>query len=384
MDISTSFPALDDLRAALEATSKAINQIVDLIPAEFWFVEDHEANIESKYMHKKRGIDVPEIKAAKKPKRSKLNPDDPANAVTARQSLMAQEEAKAKASKQQQQQQMANDADSDSDADDDDASDADTSGDNEVSDFSDEDDEQVMSGPAMTVQEKLAALRLARQPTNPKSIARQEKKLAASAEERKTARAEKKKEQKQKQKHQKGIDQMMTKTSDGAILSRDEVQNKKAIVSAVNKAATAAKGKSADAITEDVSFGNVDFGEDKKKTKGPAKKDIKAQLAKAEKREAKIAEIADKDAEKAKAIKEKGAWVKALKSASGEKIKDDTRLLKKALKRKEKEKEKKKEEWAKRTKTIAKEMRDRQKKRAENIQKKLDDRKSRKTKKGKK
>ncbi|KNE60102.1 hypothetical protein AMAG_05527 [Allomyces macrogynus ATCC 38327] len=381
MDISTSFPALDDLRAALEATSKAINQIVDLIPAEFWFVEDHEANIESKYMHKKRGIDVPETKAAKKPKRSKLNPDDPANAVTARQSLMAQEEAKAKAGKQQHQQAA---ADSDSDAGDDAASDAVTSGDEEVSDFSDEDDEQVMSGPAMTVQEKLAALRLARQPTNPKSIARLEKKLAASAEERKTARAEKKKEQKQKQKHQKGIDQMMTKTSDGAILSRDEVQNKKAIVSAVNKAAKAAKGKSADAINEDVSFGNVDFGEDKKKTKGPAKKDIKAQLAKAEKREAKIAEIADKDAEKAKAIKEKGAWVKALKSASGEKIKDDTRLLKKALKRKEKEKEKKKDEWAKRTKTIAKEMRDRQKKRAENIQKKLDDRKSRKTKKGKK
>ncbi|KAJ3348009.1 hypothetical protein GGF32_006420 [Allomyces javanicus] len=377
MDISTSFPALDDLRAALEATSKAINQIVDLIPAEFWFVEDHEANIESKYMHKKRGIDVPETKAAKKPKRSKLNPDDPANAVTARQSLMAQEEAKAKAGKQQQQQPA---SDSDSDANDD----ADTSGDEEVSDFSDEDDEQMMSGPAMTVQEKLAALRLARKPTNPKSIARQEKKLAASAEERKTARAEKKKEQKQKQKHQKGIDQMMTKTSDGAILSRDEVQNKKAIVSAVNKAAKAAKGKSADAITEDVSFGNIDFGEDKKKAKGPANKDIKAQLAKAEKREAKIAEIADKDAEKAKAIKEKGAWVKALKSASGEKIKDDTRLLKKALKRKEKEKEKKKEEWSKRTKTIAKDMRDRQKKRAENIQKKLDDRKARKTKKGKK
>ncbi|KNE55442.1 hypothetical protein AMAG_01333 [Allomyces macrogynus ATCC 38327] len=380
MDISTSFPALDDLRAALEATSKAINQIVDLIPAEFWFVEDHEANIESKYMHKKRGIDVPETKAAKKPKRSKLNPDDPANAVTARQSLMAQEEAKAKVDKQQQQ----SAADADSDVADDDASDADTSGDEEVSDFSDEDDEQVLSGPAMTVQERLAALRLARQPTNPKSIARHEKRLAASAEERKSARAEKKKEQKQKQKHQKGIDQMMTKTSDGAILSRDEVQNKKAIVSAVTKAAKAVKGKSADAITEDVSFGNVDFGEDKKKTKGPAKKDIKAQLAKAEKHKAKIAEIADKDAEKAKAIKEKGAWVKALKSASGEKIKDDTRLLKKALKRKEKEKEKKKEEWAKRTKTIAKEMRDRQKKRAENIQKKLDDRKARKTKKGKK
>ncbi|KAH7382796.1 surfeit locus protein 6-domain-containing protein [Cadophora sp. MPI-SDFR-AT-0126] len=71
-------------------------------------------------------------------------------------------------------------------------------------------------------------------------------------------------------------------------------------------------------------------------------------------------------------IEEKDLWLNAKKRAHGEKVRDDTSLLKKTLKRKEKSKKKSEKEWSERKEGVAKSQAMRQKKREENLQKRRD------------
>ncbi|CZS92606.1 related to RRP14 Protein involved in Ribosomal RNA Processing [Rhynchosporium graminicola] len=71
-------------------------------------------------------------------------------------------------------------------------------------------------------------------------------------------------------------------------------------------------------------------------------------------------------------IEEKDLWLNAKKRAHGEKVRDDTSLLKKTLKRKEKSKKKSEKEWSERKEGVAKGQAMRQKKREENLQKRRD------------
>ena len=72
-------------------------------------------------------------------------------------------------------------------------------------------------------------------------------------------------------------------------------------------------------------------------------------------------------------IEEKDSWLNARKRAHGERIRDDSSLLKKTLKRKEKAKKKSEKEWGERIEGIEKGKAMRQKKREENLQKRKDE-----------
>lgn len=65
-----------------------------------------------------------------------------------------------------------------------------------------------------------------------------------------------------------------------------------------------------------------------------------------------------------------------LSLASGEKVKDDPKLLKKTLKREQKQKEKSGREWVDRKHTVQKGIQDRQKKRQDNLQARKDSKKA--------
>ncbi|KAI9934189.1 hypothetical protein MW887_005263 [Aspergillus wentii] len=107
---------------------------------------------------------------------------------------------------------------------------------------------------------------------------------------------------------------------------------------------------------------------DKPKAHGPV--DPAAALKAAE---AKKARLAAMDEEKRGDIEEKDLWLNAKKRAHGERVRDDTSLLKKALKRKESAKKKSEREWKERMEGIAKGRDVRQAKREENLRKRREE-----------
>ncbi|KAJ3005607.1 surfeit locus protein [Thoreauomyces humboldtii] len=133
-------------------------------------------------------------------------------------------------------------------------------------------------------------------------------------------------------------------------------------------------GKKGSTVTEDVSFGKLDFGvvEPSKKRKGPT--DIAGQLKQAEAKKQKLEKLKETNKEKAESIMESATWTKVLKQAEGEKVKDDVKLLKKSVKRKEATKQKSAAVWADRQASHKKEQDDRQKKREDNIKQRLEQR----------
>ncbi|KAJ2986199.1 hypothetical protein NUW58_g5142 [Xylaria curta] len=127
-------------------------------------------------------------------------------------------------------------------------------------------------------------------------------------------------------------------------------------------------------------FGRVGFGDgsqlshdlthvlNRTPKKGPS--DPKTALLKFENQKKRLEAMDD---EKRKDIEEKEAWLTARRRAEGEKIKDDEKMLKKAVKRKESTKKKSTKEWAARKEGVAKSIKDRQKKREENIRQRRDE-----------
>ncbi|CAK1366910.1 unnamed protein product [Cercospora beticola] len=102
--------------------------------------------------------------------------------------------------------------------------------------------------------------------------------------------------------------------------------------------------------------------------KGP--QDPKTALLAAQKKEARLAGL---DPAKKADIAEKDMWLNAKKRAHGERIRDDTSLLKKALKRKEKAKGKSEQEWNERKEAVVKGKEMKQKKREANLAKRREE-----------
>ncbi|TGJ85511.1 hypothetical protein E0Z10_g3249 [Xylaria hypoxylon] len=127
-------------------------------------------------------------------------------------------------------------------------------------------------------------------------------------------------------------------------------------------------------------FGRVGFGDgsqlshdlthvlNKTAKKGPS--DPKTALLKFENQKKRLEAM---DEEKRKDVEEKEVWLTARRRAEGEKIKDDEKMLKKAVKRKETTKKKSSKEWAVRKEGVAKGIKDRQKKREDNIRQRRDE-----------
>lgn len=124
------------------------------------------------------------------------------------------------------------------------------------------------------------------------------------------------------------------------------------------------------------SFGRVTFGNGQqaspqlndilniRSSKGPS--DPATALQAAEKRQAHLDSL---DESKRADIQEKDMWLNARKHAHHERVRDDSSLLKKTLKRKEKQKDKSKKEWTERLEGIKKAQGMKQKRREENLQK---------------
>lgn len=111
-----------------------------------------------------------------------------------------------------------------------------------------------------------------------------------------------------------------------------------------------------------------------KKHKGPA--DPATALKAAQAKQARVAALDD---QKKQSIEEKDMWLNAKKRAHGERVKDDTSLLKKALKRQEKQKQRSGKDWDTRLEGVRSSQEARQKKRTENLQKRKDEKGSKKT-----
>lgn len=138
------------------------------------------------------------------------------------------------------------------------------------------------------------------------------------------------------------------------------------------------------------SFGRVSFADGQElaenltslksapRKRGP--QDAATALAATEKKQKRIAGLDDG---KRTDIEEKDLWLNAKKRAHGEKVRDDTSLLKKTLKRKEKSKKKSEKEWSERKEGVAKSQAMKQKKREENLQKRRDEKGSKGKGKGK-
>ena len=128
------------------------------------------------------------------------------------------------------------------------------------------------------------------------------------------------------------------------------------------------------------SFGRIAFGNGQQASaqlnditsirnpKGPS--DPATALDAAKRREAHLASLDDN---KRADIQEKDMWLNARKHAHGERVRDDSSLLKKTLKRKEKQKEKSKKEWTERIEGIKKSQNMKQKRREESLQKRKDE-----------
>lgn len=138
---------------------------------------------------------------------------------------------------------------------------------------------------------------------------------------------------------------------------------------------------SGEANMHGISFGRVDFGNGQRassnlsdilkpggRPKGPS--DPTTALIAAENRQSRLSGF---DPAKQADIAEKDSWLNARKRAQGERMRDDTSLLKKTLKRKQKQKKKSEKEWGDRTEGTRKGQEMRQKRRETNLAKRRDE-----------
>ncbi|KAL8735562.1 MAG: hypothetical protein Q9166_000730 [cf. Caloplaca sp. 2 TL-2023] len=133
--------------------------------------------------------------------------------------------------------------------------------------------------------------------------------------------------------------------------------------------------------TNNFSFGRITFADGqqastqlqslldpRQKAKGP--QDPLTALKAAQNKETRIHSL---DESKRENIAEKDMWLNARKRAHGERVRDDTNLLKKTLKRKEKQKKKSEKEWGGRLEGVRKAGEVKQRKREDNLEKRREE-----------
>lgn len=161
--------------------------------------------------------------------------------------------------------------------------------------------------------------------------------------------------------------------------AEEDAKREAALASARDSPASSMMSPAIHSPEHNFSFGRVAFADGQTltddlstvlsapKKRGP--QDAATALQASEKKRLRLAGLDD---EKRADIEEKDLWLNAKKRAHGEKVRDDTSLLKKTLKRKEKQKQKSTKEWGERKEGVAKGQAMKQKKREENLQKRKD------------
>jgi hypothetical protein len=162
--------------------------------------------------------------------------------------------------------------------------------------------------------------------------------------------------------------------------AEEDARREAALASARDSPASSMLSPHIQSPEHNFSFGRVAFADGQQlagdlstllsapKKRGP--QDPATALLASEKKRQRIAGLDDG---KRADIEEKELWLNAKKRAHGERVRDDTSLLKKTLKRKEKAKKKSEKEWNERTDGVAKSQVMRQKKREENLKKRRDE-----------
>lgn len=226
------------------------------------------------------------------------------------------------------------------------------------------------------LQKRLEELRLARHADGLNGRpARSRQELIEARRQREEKRKELKKAQREKEK-------------EAQQLKEDEAMARRfsptAAGSLLNSPRSPITENAAPAVANNFSFGRISFGDGAEakadlsdiinptaRRKGP--QDAATALKAAE---AKQARLKSYDENKRKDIEEKDMWLNAKKRAHGERVRDDTSLLKKALKRKEGQKKKGEREWSERKEGVQKSIANKQRRREDNLQKRKDDKMS--------
>lgn len=162
--------------------------------------------------------------------------------------------------------------------------------------------------------------------------------------------------------------------------AEEDARREVALASSRNSPSSSMMSPSIHSPPHSFSFGRVAFADGQQlagdlsealsapKQKGP--QDPATALIAAENKRLRLAGL---DEGKRADIEEKDLWLNAKKRAHGEKVRDDSSLLKKTLKRKEKSKKKSEKEWTERKEGVAKSQAMKQKKREANLKKRRDE-----------
>lgn len=163
-------------------------------------------------------------------------------------------------------------------------------------------------------------------------------------------------------------------------MAEEEARREEALASARDSPASGMMSPALHTANESFSFGRVLFADGEQLAddlsgllKVPKKKGSQDPATALQATEKKRLRLAGLDDEKRADIEEKEMWLSAKKRAHGEKVRDDTSLLKKTLKRKEKAKKKSEKEWSERKEGVAKAQHMKQKKREENLRKRKEE-----------
>ncbi|KAJ3160442.1 surfeit locus protein [Geranomyces michiganensis] len=335
--------SLDSLKARLAEHQKCFDSLVELIPPKFYFPSDPDADLAGKHFHNKKNKAPKQVvkDATKKAKKHKFDPESSTSVLDVQSDNL-------KAA----------------------ATDAKVNGKVAASATS----TALPSGPVVALpsgsivelqaklQSRIAELRAKRKAPPTDGDGATPEQQPRSRQEILQIRADRKQQRKESIKAKKEKRRKLDDTVGMSTVLKPEAGS------------VAGKKRTADEVTEDVSFGKLDFGvtEPSKKRKGPT--DIAGQLKQAEAKKIKLDKLKETAPEKAAHIEESATWNKLLKQAEGEKVKDDVKLLKKSVKRKDQAKAKSGSAWADRKASEKKAIDDRLKKREENIKARLEQR----------
>ncbi|KAJ1883045.1 hypothetical protein H4R99_001108 [Coemansia sp. RSA 1722] len=141
----------------------------------------------------------------------------------------------------------------------------------------------------------------------------------------------------------------------------------------INGTNGAGKDSAAEEIKDGIYFGKLTTGATKKKNVH-----VRQQLVKMENKKKEMEELRKTDSAEADRIEKKDKWNKALDQAKGEKVKDDVKLLRKAVKRMDQQKAKSSREWNDRKKQVQDGIKEREQKRNANLKARVDAKKMKK------
>ncbi|CEJ00640.1 hypothetical protein RMCBS344292_14692 [Rhizopus microsporus] len=357
---------IDSLSERLAKDVHIFDNLLKLIPAKF-YVMDKNDHIDSKFQHNKRKKAPKQAikEATKKAKKAKLDPDNVKTVmdVQSEKAKQLKEEEEAKKKEEEEEEEMSMEVDSsgfsgldDSESIATESTSTSTQEPAQLKPMEKSDIEQLRH----RLHERINQLRQKRNAPGANSA------KPKSRDEILSARNKKKEDRKKAIKAQ--------KEKGNNVPTEELVQVDKK----TNNTTPNGNQRSADSIKTDadVFFGKLNVGKEQKKKKGPT--DAKTQLKLVEAKKEKLEKLKQEDKSKAEEMMEKEEWNKVLALATGEKVKDDPKLLKKTVKRQEKQKQKSAQEWKKRLEKQKKDQMHAIKKREENIKAKIEEKKNKK------